>query len=160
MRTSRLQRTTNVDGLNDQVKLCYICREEEQYDGTSFDVILYHVSAPTSFTAPGTPPRAWTHPCTCTLIAHESCLLRWIQSSQSTRSRASNALKCPQCGTPYELTSSNPWLLRWLDMGNRGLSMIGRVVSVGSLTVVVISLGTGALPSPDLGVLLIAIFFT
>ena len=99
------------------------------------------------FLAPGIPPRAWTHPCTCTLIAHESCLLRWIQSSQSTRSRASNALKCPQCGTTYELTSSNPFLLRWLDMGNKGLSMIGRVVSVGSLTVVVVSLGTGACPT-------------
>ncbi|KAG8215394.1 hypothetical protein J3R82DRAFT_8995 [Butyriboletus roseoflavus] len=120
-----MQPTRRIPTINDlKVKLCYICREEERYD------------------APGT-PRAWTHPCTCTLIAHESCLLRWIQSSQSTRSRASNALKCPQCGTPYELTSSNPWLLRWLDMGNKGLSLIGRVVSVGSLTVVVISLGTG-----------------
>ncbi|KAF8554282.1 hypothetical protein OG21DRAFT_1412900 [Imleria badia] len=117
------RRVPTIDDL--KVKLCYICREEERYD------------------APGTPPRAWTHPCTCTLIAHESCLLRWIQSSQSTRSRASNALKCPQCGTAYELTSSNPWLLRCLDMGNKGLSMIGRVVSVGSLTVVVVSLGTG-----------------
>ncbi|KAF8126400.1 hypothetical protein EV363DRAFT_1434288 [Boletus edulis] len=121
MQSSR--RVPTIDDL--KVKLCYICREEERYD------------------APGTPPRAWTHPCTCTLIAHESCLLRWIQSSQSTRSRAANALKCPQCGTPYELTSSNPWLLRWLDMGNKGLSMVGRVVSVGSLTVVVVSLGTG-----------------
>ena len=110
-------------------------------------LVLYHVDSQ-SPPAPGTPPRAWTHPCTCTLIAHESCLLRWIQSSQSTRSRASNALKCPQCGTAYELTSSNPWLLRWLDLGNKGLSMVGRVVSVGSLTVVVVSLGTGAWPNP------------
>ncbi|KAG9310846.1 hypothetical protein JVU11DRAFT_8701 [Chiua virens] len=109
------RRVPTIDDL--KVKLCYICREEERYD------------------APGTPPRTWTHPCTCTLIAHEACLLRWIQSSQTTRSRASNALQCPQCGTAYELTSSNPLLLRWLDMGNKGLSMIGRIVSVGSLTV-------------------------
>ncbi|KAH0834186.1 hypothetical protein J3R83DRAFT_11498 [Lanmaoa asiatica] len=121
-----MQPSRRVPTINDlKVKLCYICREEERYE------------------AQGTPPRAWTHPCTCTLIAHESCLLRWIQSSQSNRSRAPNALKCPQCGTAYELTSSKPWLLRWLDMGNKGLSLVGRVVSVGSLTVIVISLGTG-----------------
>ncbi|KAF8838131.1 hypothetical protein BDN67DRAFT_1070933 [Paxillus ammoniavirescens] len=117
------RRVPTIDDL--KVKLCYICREEEQFD------------------APESPPRAWTHPCTCTLIAHESCLLRWIQSSQATRSRASNALKCPQCGTAYQLTSYNPWLLRWLNVGNKGLSMVGRVVSLGSLTVVVVSLGTG-----------------
>jgi hypothetical protein len=51
-----------------------------------------------------------------------------------------------QCGAAYELTSSNPWLLRWLDIGNKGLSMVGRIVSVGSLTVVV-SLGTGTWPN-------------
>ncbi|KIK96311.1 hypothetical protein PAXRUDRAFT_826109 [Paxillus rubicundulus Ve08.2h10] len=117
------QRVPTIDDL--KVKLCYICREEERFD------------------APEYPLRAWSHPCTCTLIAHESCLLRWIQSSQATRSRASNALKCPQCGTAYQLTSYNPWLLRWLDVGNKGLSMVGRVVSLGSLTVVVVSLGTG-----------------
>ncbi|KIJ13675.1 hypothetical protein PAXINDRAFT_176919 [Paxillus involutus ATCC 200175] len=117
------RRVPTIDDL--KVKLCYICREEERFD------------------APESPPRAWTHPCTCTLIAHESCLLRWIQSSQATRSRASNALKCPQCGTAYQLTSYNPSLLRWLDVGNKGLSMVGRVVSLGSLTVVVVSLGTG-----------------
>ncbi|KAE9403405.1 hypothetical protein BT96DRAFT_1016972 [Gymnopus androsaceus JB14] len=39
-----------------RVKMCYICREEESFD------------------EPEDPPRAWTHPCKCTLIAHESCL--------------------------------------------------------------------------------------
>lgn len=29
----------NVDRLDDQVKLCYICREEEQYDGTAFNLL-------------------------------------------------------------------------------------------------------------------------
>jgi hypothetical protein len=55
----------------------------------------------------------------------------------------------PQCGTAYELTSSSPWLLRWLDIGNKGLSMVGRIVSLSSLTVVVVSLGTGAWPNPS-----------
>ncbi|KAI6115000.1 hypothetical protein EV401DRAFT_1978059, partial [Pisolithus croceorrhizus] len=108
-----------------RVKLCYICREEERYD------------------APENPPRAWTHPCRCTLIAHESCLLQWIQSSQQNRSRALNALKCPQCGSPYDLESNNPIILRLLDAGNKGLSAVGKIVTVASFTVVVVSIGTG-----------------
>ncbi|KAF9034425.1 hypothetical protein BDZ89DRAFT_1062489 [Hymenopellis radicata] len=47
-----------------RVKLCYICRDEERYD------------------QPENPPRVWIHPCRCALIAHEACLLDWIQSSQ------------------------------------------------------------------------------
>lgn len=30
--------TASTDRLGDQVKLCYICREEERYDGTSFQL--------------------------------------------------------------------------------------------------------------------------
>ncbi|KAH7882683.1 hypothetical protein F5I97DRAFT_1816781 [Phlebopus sp. FC_14] len=115
-----------------RVKLCYICREEERYDGTNM-----------GHTVPEDPPRAWTHPCNCTLVAHESCLLQWIQSSQQNRSRAANALKCPQCGSAYELESNNPLILRILNAANRGLSTMGKIVTVASVTVVVISLGTG-----------------
>ncbi|KAL4077767.1 hypothetical protein J3A83DRAFT_4216284 [Scleroderma citrinum] len=115
-----------VPTINDlRVKLCYICREEERYD------------------APENPPRAWTHPCRCTLVAHESCLLQWIQSSQQNRSRAPNALKCPQCGSLYQLESNNPPLLRLLNSANKGLSAMGKIVTVASLTVVVVTLGTG-----------------
>ncbi|KAH7911263.1 hypothetical protein BJ138DRAFT_1085948 [Hygrophoropsis aurantiaca] len=112
--------------INDlKVKLCYICREEERYD------------------APEVPPRAWTHPCNCTLIAHEACLLQWIQSSQQNRSRAANALKCPQCGTAYVLDSKNPLLLRLMNAGNKALSTMGKFVTMFGLTFVVFSLGTG-----------------
>ncbi|KAI6002259.1 hypothetical protein F5J12DRAFT_842004 [Pisolithus orientalis] len=117
------RRVPTIDDL--RVKLCYICREEERYD------------------APENPPRAWTHPCRCTLVAHESCLLQWIQSSQQTRSRAPNALKCPQCSSPYVLESNNPIILRLLDAANKGLSAIGKIVTVASFTVVVVSIGTG-----------------
>ncbi|KAG2357741.1 hypothetical protein BDR07DRAFT_1452965 [Suillus spraguei] len=106
-----------------RVKLCYICREEERYD------------------APEDPPRAWTHPCKCTLVAHESCLLQWIQTSQQNLSRAPNALKCPQCSSVYELESENPLILRILDTANKGLSTMGKVVTIASVTVVVVSLG-------------------
>ena len=78
-----------------------------------------------------------------TLIAHESCLLQWIQTSQADTSRAANALKCPQCGATYELESDNPMPLRILDAGNKGLSVLGRMVTAAGLTAVVVSFGTG-----------------
>ncbi|KAJ4480929.1 hypothetical protein J3R30DRAFT_2380835 [Lentinula aciculospora] len=70
-----------------RVKMCYICREEE------------------SFNEPSDPPRVWTHPCKCTLIAHESCLLSWIETAQAKPS-GRDALKCPQCATQYEIVHS------------------------------------------------------
>ncbi|KAF8192722.1 hypothetical protein K438DRAFT_1829535 [Mycena galopus ATCC 62051] len=76
-----------------RVKLCYICRDEER------DVT--------------TPPRAWVHPCNCTLVAHESCLLEWIKSSEGT-GRESSARQCPQCKTHYEVESNNPAVLKFL----------------------------------------------
>ncbi|KAG6883629.1 hypothetical protein C0992_008261 [Termitomyces sp. T32_za158] len=76
------------------------------------------------------PPRPWTHPCTCTLIAHESCLLRWIQTSQADANRSANALKCPQCGTKYELLSKQPKVLRLLGLGNHILQRAGRIITL------------------------------
>ncbi|KAJ6463500.1 hypothetical protein C8R45DRAFT_521685 [Mycena sanguinolenta] len=76
-----------------RVKLCYICREEEQ-EAT-------------------VPPKAWVHPCSCTLVAHESCLLEWIKSSEGT-GRESSARQCPQCKTHYEVESNNPIVLKFL----------------------------------------------
>ncbi|KAJ8469153.1 hypothetical protein ONZ51_g9184 [Trametes cubensis] len=107
MAAAQVDWVPTVDDL--RVKSCYICREEEQFDN------------------PEDPPRAWTHPCSCTLIAHESCLLQWIQSAQQDASRASKALKCPQCGAQYELESDNPLILRALNALNGVLSSIGKV---------------------------------
>ncbi|KAJ7772507.1 hypothetical protein B0H14DRAFT_346632 [Mycena olivaceomarginata] len=76
-----------------RVKLCYICRDEEK-DAT--------IS-----------PRAWVHPCTCTLVAHEACLLEWIKSSEGT-GREASARQCPQCKTHYEVESNNPVVLKFL----------------------------------------------
>ncbi|EGO02995.1 hypothetical protein SERLA73DRAFT_131431, partial [Serpula lacrymans var. lacrymans S7.3] len=67
----------------------------------------------------------------------------WIQTSQQNRSRAPNALKCPQCGSAYELESDNPWILRLLDSGNKALSLMGRMVTVASVTSIVVSFGAG-----------------
>jgi hypothetical protein len=94
-------------------------------------------------TDPDNPRRTWTHPCKCTLVAHESCLLQWIQTSQGNASRAPNALKCPQCASTYELESDNPIILRILSSGNKSLQMMGRLFTVFSVSTVVAIFGTG-----------------
>ncbi len=48
---------------------------------------------PFTVLGPQNPPVAWDHPCNSTLVAHESCLLAWIQSAQQDAARAGNALK-------------------------------------------------------------------
>ncbi|KAH8084902.1 hypothetical protein BXZ70DRAFT_957447 [Cristinia sonorae] len=105
--------TQNPPTINDlRVKLCYICREEEFHD------------------KPAEPTVQWVHPCNCTLVAHESCLLSWIQSAQQDSKRAPNALKCPQCGAQYELESEKPLTLRILNSFNSVLQHSGKLVTV------------------------------
>jgi len=43
----------------------------------------------------------------------------------------------------YELESDNPLILRIMDAANKGLSTMGKIVTIASVTVVVVSLGTG-----------------
>ncbi|KAI8990432.1 hypothetical protein BD414DRAFT_413638 [Trametes punicea] len=95
-----------------KVKSCYICLEEERFD------------------RPEDPPRAWTHPCSCTLVAHESCLLQWIKSAQQDSLLNKNALKCAQCGTQYELESDNPLILKVLNALNSLLSTAGQAATI------------------------------
>jgi hypothetical protein len=125
--------------------MCYICREEESSDRKTpprSAPIFFALTDPTH-TGPENPPRPWTHPCNCTLIAHESCLLHWIQTSQQDRSRAANALKCPQCSAMYELESENPFILRFLEAGNRTLSFMGKLVTVASVATVAATFASG-----------------
>jgi len=120
-----------------KVKLCYICREEEHADARKFlSSLATHTHLSDPLAQEGL-PKAWTHPCNCTLIAHEQCLLTWIQTSQGTASRAPNALKCPQCGTQYEMESDEPPLLKGLAGGNRLLQRMGRYFTVFGVAVAV-----------------------
>ncbi|KAL5498319.1 hypothetical protein ACEPAH_2461 [Sanghuangporus vaninii] len=119
-----MQRLPTVNDL--RVKECYICREEETYD------------------KPSRPPRRWVHPCKCTLIAHEECLLEWIRASETNPDKPLLLiLKCPQCGERYKLESDNPVVLRVLDFGKRALQKCGTVVTVLTVVVGVSSIGTG-----------------
>lgn len=131
-----------------QVKLCYICREEEHFDAGQFTTypsgitvlnLTSHLPAPEGAGA----PKEWTHPCKCTLVAHESCLLKWIQTSQGDASRAPNALKCPQCGAHYELESDRPVILHILGAGNKVLQRAGRFFMLLSAVGTVVVFGSG-----------------
>ncbi|EKM52705.1 uncharacterized protein PHACADRAFT_261299 [Phanerochaete carnosa HHB-10118-sp] len=117
------ERVPTIDDL--RVKLCWICRDEEYHD------------------QPSEPRVQWVHPCRCTLIAHESCLLNWIRSAQQDASRSPNALKCPQCGARYEIRSENPFPLRLLNHINTSISLAGRAVTVFGFATVVVSCGFG-----------------
>lgn len=98
----------------------------------------------THYSEPEEPPRAWTHPCACTLVAHETCLLQWIKSAQQDPRRTGNALKCPQCGAKYELESDNPKILRVLNAVNGALSAVGKVAAVMGFVALTCSVGFSA----------------
>ncbi|KAI9508053.1 hypothetical protein F5148DRAFT_1284464 [Russula earlei] len=107
------------------VKLCFICREEERHDN------------------PPDPPPLWVHPCKCTLVAHESCLVRWILTQQRDFGRSRGELKCPQCGELYEFEGYNPVGLRFLNSVNRALSRFGRVIILFCAGTLIVSFGAG-----------------
>ncbi|KAF9649561.1 hypothetical protein BDM02DRAFT_3094609 [Thelephora ganbajun] len=107
-----------------RVKMCYICREEERYD------------------VPAQAKTKWTHPCRCTLIAHESCLLHWIQSSQENQTRIERAFKCPQCGADYEIESDNPLMLRLLNKLNKVLTSTGKVATLVGMGTTIFTFAT------------------
>ncbi|CAO1616077.1 unnamed protein product [Parajaminaea phylloscopi] len=72
--------------------------------------------------------RRFVHPCKCTLIAHESCLLRWIyRKATPTRPMVS----CPQCAHPYTIYSPKPLSLRSLEKLDKAIGSVTRVGGAG-----------------------------
>lgn len=94
---------------------------------------------------PVLPSRRWVHPCKCTLIAHEDCLLEWIRTAeQNPRKKEDQVLKCPQCGAQYEMVSEQTSMLRFMERGNRVLSISGRLVTVCTIGSVAVAIASGA----------------
>ncbi|KAH8112084.1 hypothetical protein DFH11DRAFT_1728903 [Phellopilus nigrolimitatus] len=119
-----MQRAPTVNDL--RIKSCYICTEEEEHD------------------KPSNPPRRWVHPCKCSLVAHEQCLLEWIRTSENNPEKlASNILKCPQCGERYVMESNNPFVLKVMDNLNAVLTLCGHGASFLTLGSSVVAIGAG-----------------
>ncbi|KAE8259443.1 hypothetical protein A4X13_0g1010 [Tilletia indica] len=69
--------------------------------------------------------RKFVHPCKCTLVAHQSCLLSWI--AQSRQNRPGEPVRCPQCQETYIILENRPWLLDMLDWADRQVSSAVKV---------------------------------
>jgi len=154
--------------------MCYICREEERYDGLFFEHFSAQSVDPAVYSSctgedqVDTPVsmhsyRSWS--VTASLFAFsfgpnmslfrvlpESCLLHWIQSSQETQTRVDKAFKCPQCGADYEIESDNPPALRFLNKLNKFLTNTGKAATVVGMGTTVFTFGTCAFVSPNLTV--------
>ncbi|MCO5598690.1 hypothetical protein L7F22_052788 [Adiantum nelumboides] len=65
----------------------------------------------------GGPPRKWIHPCKCSLMAHEECLLTWIRTRRTRDPK--KPIQCPQCSHIYGILEQKPGLLRLFESGNK-----------------------------------------
>ncbi|KAF9516704.1 hypothetical protein BS47DRAFT_626116 [Hydnum rufescens UP504] len=75
--------------------------------------------------------QGWIHACSCSLVAHESCLLAWIASAESaSHSSPSKASRCPQCNTKYIIRSRKPLLLRILNRAYHYATVGYRAITV------------------------------
>lgn len=76
---------------------------------------------------PSDKPR-WIHPCKCTLVAHEICLLTWISESTAPGGQtATNAQCCPQCKTPYQIVSQRSTILALMNLVEMGGVIVRKV---------------------------------
>lgn len=118
----------------DQVvaKTCFICYEDDQEHETTSSAAASHVLS--SKSPQSRNDRRWIHPCQCSLVAHEDCLMQWISSAKPNAS-ALAPVTCPQCSTPYTVSQLNYPIL----------SMVERLEAVWEQNIVKIMLvGVGA----------------
>jgi len=154
-----------------QVKMCYICREEERYDGvwpgclSAQGADLTTCSSYTGEIQLDAPVSMHSYRSRCAtafLLASscrpetsifnvllESCLLHWIQSSQENQARAEKAFKCPQCGMDYEIESDNPPALRLLNKLNKTLTSTGKFITLIGMGTTIFTFGTGTFSYSD-----------
>ncbi|KAL1734803.1 hypothetical protein EV714DRAFT_201789 [Schizophyllum commune] len=105
-------------------RTCFICQQEERFNANS------------------SPSNTWVHPCRCTLLAHRTCLVNWINAVHLPKAPDPYKMevRCPQCNEVYTFAvnhSAPSRLLKVLDLGNKvveGVVQIGmRALVVGSL---------------------------
>lgn len=83
--------------------------------------------------------KRWVHPCKCSLIAHESCLLTWIRSKRATGTPdPKRIITCPQCSHPYTIIERKPISLQFFEAGD---GVLRSVIPIGGAAI----LGGGVL---------------
>lgn len=89
-------------------KTCFICYGDSSEDAPS-------TTTPSTATS-RTPSsqRKWIHPCKCSLVAHEDCLLHWVQISKPSASK-NTPVSCPQCNTPYTMHQVDFPILNFIE---------------------------------------------
>lgn len=99
--TDDAQHSVRIVTINDvKNRTCWICS-----DGDSDE------------TEQNTGRRRWLHPCKCSLMAHEDCLLTWIRSRRGPDPK--KPILCPQCAQPYTILERKPALLRLFESCNK-----------------------------------------
>ncbi|ORY72904.1 hypothetical protein BCR35DRAFT_354254 [Leucosporidium creatinivorum] len=73
--------------------------------------------------------KKWVHACSCTLVAHEECLLAWYLTSSTTQPTPS----CPVCATPYTITQSTSPLLTFYKRSVRRWDKAATVIAIGGV---------------------------
>ena len=97
------RRLASTDG---ELSRCWICFEEEK------DIDPLH------------DPR-WRKPCACSLIAHEECLLTWLDETQRQTAQGVNptgTIRCPQCKQIYHITSRRSQVVGWMSLGDKWIT--------------------------------------
>lgn len=90
-------------------KTCFICYGDSSEDATA--------TSPTTTASPVNAragQRKWIHPCKCSLVAHEDCLLHWVQVSKPAASK-NMPVSCPQCNTPYTMHQVDFPILNFIE---------------------------------------------
>ena len=94
-----------------QVRHCFICSEED--------------------TSRAQPAIGWVHPCRCTLVAHEACLFRWIDSAPP--GQRETRLKCSSCGSAYYIARIPSRTLGIIRRVDRLVARLGGIWFFGTI---------------------------
>lgn len=108
-------------------KSCWICSEEDEHPIPTPS----HPSSAASSSAMLSRPRRFVHPCNCTLVAHENCLLRWIDQSKRDHPLQDH-VTCPQCKAPYILINNKTTVLKIFEFFDK---LVRRVEPFGAIAV-------------------------
>ncbi|KDN42182.1 hypothetical protein K437DRAFT_275219 [Tilletiaria anomala UBC 951] len=111
-------------------KTCWICSddEEEAHNGSNrAECTPHYVQDPLGGNAGGSGQhgrngtgtrKRFVHACGCTLVAHETCLLAWIEQCRRKASNSQASIKCPQCQVPYKVLENKPLMLSVFERVN------------------------------------------